>query len=321
MTLRIAYFGTAAFAVPPLEALLGRAGEFEVVAVITQPDKPAGREKIAAASPVAAFAAENRLRLLQPATLKTDAVQTTLAALDADVFLVAAYGKIVPKAILALPRLGCLNLHGSLLPKYRGASPIQTAILAGETETGVSLMLMDEAVDHGPVLATAAVPIATDDTHGSLERKLAVVASRLLVDNLGAYAAGVLAAKGQHHDEATFTKILTREDGLVDWREDDAAAVERKRRAFDPWPGIYAVWIRNDKPLRIKILKLKIIEDPGAMPGAVVLSKNGLPAVGCKDNAVELIEVQPEGKKPMQANAFLNGYPDFVGSALGGENS
>lgn len=315
--LRIVYFGTADFAVPPLEALLKLRGKAEVVAVVTKPDKPAGRKAELRSSPVAVAARAAGVEPLMPATIKTDEARERLASFEADLFIVAAYGKIVPKGILELPRLGCLNLHGSLLPAYRGASPIQAAIAAGERETGVSLMVMDEQVDHGPVLATVAVPIDPADTYGSLEAKLAAAAAELLVAHLDDIARGTLVPREQDHGRATFTSIIGREDGFVPWAELDAAAIERRRRAFDPWPGIHAVWMRNGKPLRLKLLDLCAFENrPGAMPGTAFVDETGDPAVAARDGAVRLFQVQPEGKKPMSGKAFLNGYPDFAGAVL-----
>lgn len=313
--IRIVYFGTAPFAVPALKALGSATGLCEVVGVVSQPDKPAGRQNRLTSSPVAAQARELGLHLLQPKTLKDDAAREAIAALRPDAIIVAAYGKIIPKAILELPRLGCLNLHGSLLPKYRGASPIQAAILEGEKKTGVSLMLMDELVDHGPVIAAARLAIAPDDTHASLEIKLGDLAADLLRQNLEAYAEGRLQGRTQAHEAASFTKILGREDGLVDWSIEDAARIGRKLRAYTPWPGIAALWPRGDKILRLKILETRAME-AATQPGKVFLSPDGFPAVGAADGAVVLVSLQLEGKTPVSGKQFLAGYRDFVGSVL-----
>ncbi len=320
--LRIVYFGTADFAVQPLEALLGSPERFSVVAAVSQPDKPAGRKGEVTASPVAAAARARGVALLQPKTLKDAAIQQQLAGLDADVFVVAAFGKILPKAVLDIPRLGCVNLHGSLLPLHRGASPIQAAIAAGDAETGVTLMLMDEEVDHGAMLATVSIPIAPDDTHATLEAKLGGAAAGLLADNLVEYAEGRLTAKEQEHDRATFTRILSREDGFVSWANEDAEAIERKLRAFTPWPGVYALWNCKGSPLRLKLLDVEVAAaPPGAVAGAVTKATDGAPLVAAKDGALILREIQPEGKKPMPWKAFLNGYPDLIGSILENEET
>lgn len=310
--LRIVYFGTANFAVPPLKALFGAKGHAEIVAVVTKPDKPVGRKGEPRPSPVAAAAREAGAMLLMPPTLKGDEIRDRLEALHADLFVVAAYGKIVPQAILDLPALGCLNLHGSLLPKYRGASPIQAAIAAGERETGVTLMRMDEQVDHGPILATVSVPIEPGDTYGTLEAKMADAAADLLVTHLDDIAAGRLVPQEQRHEEATYTAIIGREDGFVRWDGIDAQAVERRLRAFDPWPGLYAVWTRNGRPLRLKLTDVHAIENrPGHRAGTAFVDDEGFPAVAARSGAVRLLQVQPEGKKPMDGKSFLNGYKDF----------
>lgn len=315
--LRIVYFGTANFAVPPLKALFGARGQAEVAAVVTKPDKPVGRKGELQSSPVARAAREAGAMLLMPPSLKGDDVRERLAALGADLFVVAAYGKIIPEAVLGIPRLGCLNLHGSLLPKYRGASPIQAAIAAGERQTGVSLMRMDELVDHGPVLATVAVTIEPGDTYGTLEARLADAAADLLVTHLDDIAEGRLEAHEQRHDDATYTSIIGREDGFVRWDGVDAEAVERKLRAFDPWPGLYAVWIRNGRPLRLKLTDVHATENrPGLRPGTAFIDDAGYPAVAARHGAVRLLQVQPEGKKPIDGKAFLNGYKDFAGATL-----
>jgi len=318
----IVYFGTSEFAVPPLLALL-QDGRFKVVAVVTQPDKPAGRRGEVKASPVAVAARARGLNLLQPPRLREVSVVETLAGLKADLFVVAAYGKILPQNILDLPRLGSYNLHGSLLPAHRGASPIQAAILSGAARTGVTLMRMDDQMDHGPLLAAAETDIAPDDTHGSLERRLAELAAGLLTANLAAAAAGTLEPREQDHDRATFTKILDRRDGFVAWKDESAAEIERKMRAFDPWPGVYAVWKRPDgRSLRLKIIAARPLAAAGEAgpPGTVFVAARKNPAVWTRDGPLELIEVQIEGKKPVSGQALLNGHADLPGSVLPSED-
>ncbi len=318
--LKVVYFGSGRFAVRPLAKLIETAG-VTVAAVVTQPDRPAGRAGLLKRSPVADLAADRKLKLLQPKTYKKDPeVERQLRELGADVFVVASYGKILPGSILNIPRLGSWNLHGSILPKFRGASPIQWAILAGDKTSGVSLTLMDDDLDHGPVLATVEQPIGSGDTFGSLEERLSIAAAQLLADNLPKIAAG---AKGtpQDHANATYTRILERDDGFMHWDDETAAQAERKLRAFDPWPGAFCLWKRKDKVLRIKITTGRVLaaaEAAGApeTPGTAFKTPSGLPAVRCKTGALELVELQVEGKKPVGGAAFLNGYPDFVGSKL-----
>ncbi|MEK9152932.1 MAG: methionyl-tRNA formyltransferase [Patescibacteria group bacterium] len=312
----VLFFGTSQFAVPALDALAA-SPSFRVIGAVTQPDKPVGRKGEIRRTPVAEAAVHLQLPLHQFATLKDPATSDAIRALNPDLFVVAAYGKIIPSSLLTIPRLGALNLHGSLLPKYRGASPIQAAILAGESKTGVTLMLMDAQMDHGPALAAAEAKIGSEDTHASMELKLGAVAAELLIASLPAFVRGELAPKEQDHDKATPTKVLGREDGLVRWSVEDAAAVERKIRAYDPWPGAYAVWRHGDRELRLKLLKISVTKNPAELPaGKVGRLDDGFPIVGCAKGAVRLETVQLEGKKPTIGKSFFDGYPDFEGSVL-----
>jgi len=316
---KIIYFGTSDFAVPPLLALL-EDGRFRVVAVVSQPDKPAGRKSELKPCPVARTARQRELRLLQPEKLRDEAVRKEIASFGPDLLVVAAYGKILPAALLAVPRRGAVNLHGSILPKYRGASPIQSAILAGEKTTGVSLMLMDQEMDHGPVFATAETPISDSETYGTLENKLAEMAAKLLIGRLADIAAGACPAQGQAHDQATSTKILSRQDGFIAWKDETAEAIARKVRAFDPWPGAFALWRRGGRVVRIKVLSIKPTLAPAhgrlTEPGTVFVTEQKYPAVMTKAGAVELITVQIEGKKASSGQALLHGYPDLAGGVL-----
>lgn len=317
---RIAYFGTSRFAVPPLQALLDDAGRFEVAAVVTQPDRPAGRTGGVAASAVAVLARQKGVSLIQPEKLRRDEnAIAALRALDADFFVVAAYGQILPPAVLAMPKFGCVNLHGSVLPKYRGASPIQTAILEGEARTGVTLMAMDDQMDHGGIYDVVEADIAADETFASLETKLAALAAPLLARSLPLIAAGELASEPQDHAAATFTKVIEKEDGLIRWNEENAARIARKVRAYDPWPGAHFIWKRNGGEIRIKVIAVAEIGCPAGMPtepGSVGRLSGGRPVVMTAGGCLELVELQAEGKKPADGRAFLNGHPDLVGARL-----
>lgn len=315
--MNIIYFGAGAFAVAPLRALASNP-DIKLLAVVTRPDRPVGREKKLVGTPVAVTARELVLTLIQPESFKDGSVETTLSALNADVFIVASYGKIVPQSILDLPRLGCLNLHGSILPAYRGASPIQSAIAAGEVETGVSLMKMDAEVDHGPVYATATTPIEKNDTHDSLELKLGDVAADLLMMSLPMIANGSMAPIEQDHSAATFTKIIEKEDGLVRWAEEPATQIERKLRAYTPWPGIYTILTKGEtgkeSTMRLKLLEVAIDHNSPAdiAPGTHYIASNGYPAIRAHQAGLILTKVQPEGKPPMDGKAFLNGHKNWV---------
>jgi methionyl-tRNA formyltransferase len=307
--LKLVYFGTAAFAVPPLERLFALPN-FEIVAVVTQPDRPAGRSQELRGTPVAECARQLGLRLFQPESLKDDAVVEMLRALEADVFVTAAYGQIVPQRVLDLPPLGSLNLHGSILPKYRGASPIQAAIAAGEPETGVTLMRMDAQVDHGEVYDVATATIAPDDTYATLEAKLAHVAADLIAADLPRIADGSLHPVPQDHSQATFTTIVHKADGEVHWAEQTATEIERKKRAYTPWPGIFMLLPRKGtEPFRVKLLDIAVDHaTPTIAPGTSYVTPDGLPALRTKEGGLILKTVQPEGKGPMDGKAFQNGY-------------
>jgi methionyl-tRNA formyltransferase len=315
--MRIVYFGTSRFAVPPLMALLRQPGLFEVVAVVTRPDQPVGRKQVLTACPVAEAARAAALPTLTPTNLKDEALLAQLRDYQADFFVVAAYGRIIPATMLAIPRLGNVNLHGSLLPAYRGASPMQAALAAGDTVTGVTLMGVDEEMDHGPIFSTVSVPIEPGDDFNALEAKMAVAGAELLVSDLPRIAGGELQPKAQAHEAATYTRIIKKEDGLIDWKASTAEAVHNRARAYSAWPGIYAYWHRRGQALRLVIRETAITKKTaGLAAGAVFRDVDGTPAVACVDGAVRLVSLQPEGKPAMPGKAFLNGYSDLVGSEL-----
>jgi methionyl-tRNA formyltransferase len=316
--IRIVYFGTSAFAVPPLLALLARPEAFEVLAVVTKPDQPVGRHQTITPSPVAAASRAAGLTTLTPDKLRgNEAFLAELRALAADCLVVAAYGRILPPAVLAAAKHPPLNLHGSLLPKHRGASPIQAALAAGDAVTGVSLMQMDEAVDHGAVYDTVTVPIEPTDDYPSLEARMAAAAATLLTDDLPRIVAGELAAAPQDHAAATYAGILSKADALIDWRGMTAEQIVNRLRAFTPWPGLCANWQRTaDKALRLNLKAVAADKASRLAPGQVGLSPDGYPLVGTSDGALRLITVQPEGKSPMDGKTFLNGYRDFLQAQL-----
>jgi methionyl-tRNA formyltransferase len=316
--LTIVYFGTAEFAVPALRALLtDSSGQFRVAAVVTQPDRPFGRDGVMKRSPVGDVATLADIPLLQMVSLKDPQAVDVLRRLEADFFIVAAYGLIIPQAVLDIPRLGCLNLHGSILPRLRGASPIQEAIRIGDTETGVTLMRMDAQVDHGGTYAVAKVAIAADDTYTTLEKKLGEASVGLLIDSLPKIANGSLQAQEQDHASATFTKLIAKDDGRIAWGEVTAAAIERLRRAYTPWPGIYTVWNKNGMAMRVKLLDVGVVAaGDGVVAGTVFMNGTDV-CVKAQEGTVQLISVQPEGKSVMSAKAFVQGNKEFVGAVLG----
>jgi len=307
--------GTPEFAMPSLRALHEQRTqqEWEVVAVVTQPDRPAGRSKKLAPSPVKAAALEYDLPVLQPSKLrKAPAAVDELRALTPDLIVVAAYGLILPPAVLDIPTYGCINVHASLLPAYRGASPIHAAILDGLTETGVSIMLMDAGMDTGPVLAQTTQPIHPDDTTVTLGERLAQQGADRLVETLPAWLAGDLPPIPQEDlpGEPSICRMIKKEAGRIDWNQ-PATHIERMTRAYTPWPSAFTTW--QGQPF--KIWQAATVAGD-AEPGRVVETDAG-PAVGTGAGLLRLETVQPAGKRAMAVQSFLNGAPDFIGSRLG----
>ena len=313
--------GTPEFAVPALNTLL-REGH-DVVGVLTRQDQPAGRGQQIEVSPVKQAATESGLPIQQPRTLRSADALAALTALAPDLIVVAAYGLILPQAVLDLPRFGCVNIHGSLLPRHRGAAPIAAAILAGDAEAGVSIMLMDAGVDTGPVLGTAVLPITPDDTTGSLTAKLARLGGELLIATLPRYLAGEIVPQQQPIEGASYAPRLEKEAGRLDWRE-PAAIIERKVRAYQPWPSAYTSW--NGQ--RLKILRARVgtgeqrsgVGSQGTGirdQGEVIAGERGAVGVVTGDGVLWLDEVQAAGKRPMLASAFVAGARGFIGGRLG----
>lgn len=299
--MRTVFMGTPDFAVEILRGIL-KTKKHEVVGVVTQPDKPQGRKGVLTPSPVKVFALEQGLKVYQPQKVKADDFVEILKELSPEVMVVAAYGQILSEVILNLPKYGCINVHGSLLPKYRGAAPVQYAILNGDKETGVTIMQMDKGMDTGAMLSKAVVPIGEDMTTGELMDKLAQAGSAALVEMLDKLSNNEAVAEPQKEEEATYTHLIKREMEVLDWQE-TAAQIHNKIRALNPTPGAYAI-LPNGKHL--KIWKSKIVEGNG-VPGKILkVEKDGF-VVACGAGALKILQVQPEGKKTMGAKDFLNG--------------
>ncbi|HEX6839074.1 MAG TPA: methionyl-tRNA formyltransferase [Polyangia bacterium] len=306
--LRVVFMGSPEFAVPCLDALLGTE---EVVAVVTQPDKPVGRGLAVQPPPVKLRAEAAGVRVMQPTSVRKPPFADELRALQPDVCVVVAYGKILPPDVLAIPRHGCLNVHASLLPKYRGAAPIQWAIIRGERETGVTLMQMDAGMDTGDMLGTRTLAIDEWVTAGQLHTRLAPLGAELLVEGLAKLKAGTLERRAQNDGEATMAPMLTKETGRVDFAA-GARVVRDLVRGCDPWPTAYT--LLGGDPL--KLFRAKIVSGRGT-PGVVIgADRDGL-LVGCGDDAVAFAELQLPGKKRMSATALLAGRPMPVGTKLG----
>jgi len=323
--LRIIYMGTPHFAVPALEALIAKAAPgvllpegYELVTVITRPDKPAGRGKEIVYSPVKQTALAHNIPVWQPGSLKRPENIEGLAAYKADLYIVAAFGQILPQAVLDQPRYGTLNIHASLLPKYRGVSPISEAILQGDSETGVTIMLLDAGVDTGPILLSRAIPIAEDETTGSLTDKLAALGAEALVEAIPLWVQGKITPQPQDEQKASHTHMLHKEDGEISWNR-PAAVLAREVRAYNPWPSAYTYW--HGRLLKLLSARAETLE-PGAevAPGTVSLRKEAghqVLAIVTGSGLLDVDTLQLEGKKAMSAEEFVRGYPQIVGDVLG----
>lgn len=306
--MRVVFAGTPEFAVPSLRALLN-AGH-DVVMVLTQPDRPAGRGRRTIAGPVKQYALEAGLPVRQPSNLEDASILAELQSLRPRVMVVAAYGLLLKRSVLDLPELGCINVHASLLPRWRGAAPIQRAIEAGDAETGISIMQMAPGLDTGPVLARRAVPIEPTDTGGSLHDRLAPLGAELLVETLGGLAAGAVEAVPQDDTAATYARKITAADSCLDWSQ-PAEQLERRVRAMNPWP---VVRVRHDgESLRIWAAE-SVAGDPGsAGPGEIVsVGRQGVD-VACGAGFLRITALQREGGRRLPVADFLNGYPLTAG--------
>ena len=303
--MKVLFAGTPDFAARCLSALLR--SRHEVCGAMTQPDRPAGRGLAPAVSPVKKLAAERGIRVLQPPTLKDTGVQEELRRLGADAIVTAAFGQILPRALLEIPPRGALNVHASLLPRWRGAAPIQRALLAGDETTGVSIMLMDEGLDTGPVLLREAIPILDTDTTATLTDRLAELGGTLIVQALDRLQAGELEAEPQPPEGVTYAHKPDRRDFRVDWRE-DAAKVDRRVRAFDPAPGAGA----RVRGIDLKLWRCALAAGKGE-PGEVLSADKAGLCVACGQGAVRLTELQRPGGKRLPAADFLRGFPLSAG--------
>lgn len=302
--LRVVFAGTPEFAVPCLQAVLG--ADVDCVAVYTQPDRPAGRGRQLQPSPVKQCALAAGIAVEQPATLKDDAVQAQLARYAPDLMVVVAYGLILPRAVLAIPRFGCWNVHGSLLPRWRGAAPIQRAILAGDAETGVDLMQMEAGLDTGPVLLERRTPIAADDNAARLHDRLAALGAELLRAGLARLRAGEsLPAQAQPAEGVTYAHKLDKAEALLDWNE-PAALLDRKIRAFNPWPVAEA----DIAGERVRIHAAEPVVASGE-PGTPVFASRSRLAIACGDGALALLKLQRAGGRVIDAADYVNARPEL----------
>ena len=300
----IAFFGTPQFAVPTLERLI--ASRHEVCGVVTQPDKPRGRGQRVVDSPVKAAAVAHGLPVFQPERLRDPQVAATLAGWGPDLGVVAAYGKLIPGELLRLPRFGMINVHASLLPKYRGASPVHRAVIDGEAQTGVTIMQMVEALDAGDMLDRVTRPIGSDETSEQVERDLADLGAQLLVDVVDRIEAGTTTPEPQDDGASTYAPRLTKEEGLVDWTL-SAVRIHNRVRGLYPWPHAY-VYLDG---ARIILLRTHVVDDStSAEPGKIVdVTRDAIRVATGHGGVIAIDELQPEGKRPMRTRDFLAGRP------------
>ncbi|WP_455244997.1 methionyl-tRNA formyltransferase [Petrachloros mirabilis] len=311
--MRIVFMGTPDFAVPSLEALL-KSGD-EVVGIVTQPDRPKGRGQVMALSPVKQVALRESIPILQPTKMKDPEFLAALTAWRPDLIAVAAFGRILPPAILSLPPHGCINVHGSLLPKYRGAGPIQWAIINGETETGITTMLMDEGMDTGAMLLQEAIPIEPNDTAGSLSPKLAELGGRLLVQTIAQLKAGSVVPRPQDHAKATMAPLLKKEDGVIDWAL-PALSIANRIRGLTPWPGAYT-FFGSDRWTISKAVSSA--EQSRETPGCIVAVAKDAITVSTGEGSLTLQEIQPANSRRMTVAQYLAGHSVEIGQELGAQ--
>lgn len=310
---RIVFMGTPDFALPTLERLVE---QYPVVGVVTQPDRPAGRGRRVVMSPVKEMALAEGIPVFQPGRLRNVEAVEHIRQWAPDVAIVAAYGQILPAALLELPRYGVLNVHASLLPRWRGASPIQGALLAGDTVTGVTIIKLDEGLDTGPILAMRQTPVAPEETAGELEARLARLGANLLLETLPPYLAGELEPHPQPEEGVTLTRLIRKSQVAIDWSQ-PVAAVKNHIRAFAPEPGAHTFWHGT----RVKILLSREIYPepaPAGEPGTVFMWEE-MPGVVTGDGYLALVRLQMAGKRPMDGGAFVRGRQDFVGTVLGSQ--
>ncbi|NWF74534.1 MAG: methionyl-tRNA formyltransferase [Nitrospirae bacterium] len=310
--MRLVFMGTPDFAAASVEALLK--SDDSVVGVVTQPDRPKGRGQILTPSPVKLLAQREQIPLLQPLKMKDPEFLRALSEWKPDLIAVAAFGRILPPAILSLPRLGCINVHGSLLPKYRGAGPIQWAIINGETETGITTMLMDEGMDTGSMLLQEAIPITSEDTAGTLSPRLAELGGKLLVETIARLKAGTLVPRPQDSSRATLAPLLKKEDGAIDWAL-PAIALANRVRGLAPWPGAYTTVAGGDRWTIWRALALPV---PATKPpGVVVAITADAIHVATGEGILAVMELQPANSRRMTVPQYLAGHPVPVGLQLG----
>jgi len=317
---KIIFFGSAEFSVPILEILLQNKA---VEVVISTPPRPVGRKQIVAPSPVSQVATQNQVPILEPEDLNDEKFLDQIKKMRPDLFLVAAYGKILPKALLEIPAAGAINIHGSLLPKYRGSSPLQAAILNGDKETGITFILMDEKVDHGPILVKKKMKIKKNCTYSELSKDMSFLATKTTLLVINDFLNKKIKPLPQNEEDASYVKTIKKEDGHIDFNS-PAKKILQQINAFEKWPGSYAFWKKDEKDFLVKIMKGKVVSDKAQnqtveakqnSTGTIIKYKSSM-AIKTTEGLLVIEKLQLEGQNSMDASSFLNGHTDFIGSQL-----
>lgn len=311
--IKIVFMGTSWLSKEVLSSLIEE--KYNIAAVFTQPDKKIGRKQEIKPGPIKELSEIKKIKLFQPAKINEEAIEE-IRNINPDLIVVFAYGKIIPKEVLEIPKFKCINIHPSLLPKFRGPSPIQNAILAGEKETGITIMLMDEKVDHGDILSQIKVPIDPEDTTETFTKKIIPLSSKLLSETILKWAEGKIKPQKQDESNASYCQLIEREDGHIFW-DLEAREIYDKFRAFQPWPGIFTGWENENGISRLKLKKISIDEkDVEKHEIGEVFKLDEKIAVKTSKGSVILEEIQLEGKKAANIKEFVNGHKDFVGNIL-----
>lgn len=312
---KIIFFGTSDFAKDILKAIASE--KYQILAVFTQPDKKVGRKQEIKIGPVKEFSDKQKIPVFQPKKLGEEMIRK-VKELNPELIIVAAYGRIIPKEILEVPACKSINVHPSMLPEFRGPSPIQNAVLAGKKETGISIMMMDEKMDHGDILAQTKIKIDPNESTEDLMKKTAPLSAKLLLETIPGWMEGKIKPKRQDDSKATYCQLIEREDGHIFWNE-EAIEIYNKFRAFYPWPGIFSVWEKDRIIIRIKLVKIRVQKkDPEEKYEIGEVFKLNKVDIGVKTakGVIIIDEIQLEGKNPAKIKEFLNGYSNFIGSKL-----
>ncbi len=309
--IRLIFMGTPEFALPGLQCLIDEPG-FEIAGIFTQPDKAVGRKQVISASPIKKLAETHNLRILQPEKIKS--ALETIKALEPDLIVVIAYGQIIPQSILDIPKYGCINVHASLLPRYRGAACLNAPILNGDKETGVTIMKMEAGLDTGPILRQAKLELKGSETLEFVHDNLSKLSAEILVQTLHDWVENKIKARSQNETESSYIKTLNKEDGKINWLK-NADEIERMVRAYNPWPGTFSRLEKEDKIIKILEASNQTLKINKYKPGEIFLDNDKL-SVQCRQDSLHILRLQMSGKNPLSAKEFLMGNSDIIGKIL-----